>query len=265
MICAVAIMVLAVSGAAQAAPIQGSAGFGALGIVTENGTDLLNSTQFTMANMFFNTGGNTGDFASLPFGFQSPNPCPLDLNNMAAFTFGSTNIGTWTTTSGIIVHQTANYLNLSLVGAFTPGTMFSGLTQSPGTMNISFNKSGASISFNGAMAMDTPTLVTLSSFTATAQAERVTLEWTTESEIDNAGFNIYRAVSENGEYVQINESIIPAQGSSTQGASYQIVDEGLQNRKTYYYKLEDIDLNGTATEHGPQSATPRWIFGILGK
>jgi len=110
---------------------------------------------------------------------------------------------------------------------------------------------------------ETATLVTLSSFTATAQAGRVTLEWTTESEIDNAGFNIYRAVSENGEYVQINESMIPAQGSSTQGASYQIVDEGLQNRKTYYYKLEDIDLNGTSTMHGPKSATPRWFLGLF--
>jgi hypothetical protein len=107
------------------------------------------------------------------------------------------------------------------------------------------------------------TLVTLSSFTAAAQAGRVTLEWTTESEIDNAGFNIYRAVSENGEYVQINESIIPAQGSSTQGATYQIVDKGLQNRKTYYYKLEDIDLNGNSTMHGPVSATPRFLLGIF--
>ena len=35
----------------------------------------------------------------------------------------------------------------------------------------------------------------------------------------------------------------------------------LQNRKTYYYKLEDIDINGTATMHGPVSATPRLIYG----
>jgi len=110
---------------------------------------------------------------------------------------------------------------------------------------------------------ETPTLVSLSSFTAAAQSGRVTLAWTTESEIDNAGFNIYRAESENGDYVQINEAIIPAQGTSTQGATYQIVDKGLQNRKTYYYKLEDIDLNGNSTTHGPVSATPRWIFGFI--
>ncbi len=27
--------------------------------------------------------------------------------------------------------------------------------------------------------------------------------------------------------------------------SYEFVDKNVQNRKTYFYKLEDIDLNGT--------------------
>ena len=49
--------------------------------------------------------------------------------------------------------------------------------------------------------------------------------------------------SEDGEYSKINESLIPAEGSSTQGASYEYIDTRVQNRKTYYYKLEDIDLN----------------------
>ena len=49
----------------------------------------------------------------------------------------------------------------------------------------------------------TPTAITLSSFTAKAGNGSVTLNWTTETEIDNAGFNIYRAASENGEYVKI--------------------------------------------------------------
>ena len=73
------------------------------------------------------------------------------------------------------------------------------------------------------------------------------------------GFNLYRAESEDGEYVKFNDSLIPAEGSPTQGASYQFVDENVQNRKTYYYKLEDIDLNGTSMMHGPVSAMPRRV------
>ncbi|MCX5887216.1 MAG: hypothetical protein NT096_15115 [Proteobacteria bacterium] len=60
-----------------------------------------------------------------------------------------------------------------------------------------------------------PTVVNLSSFTATPSNRAVILEWTTESEIDNAGFNLYRADAEEGEYVKLNESLIPAQGSPT--------------------------------------------------
>lgn len=109
------------------------------------------------------------------------------------------------------------------------------------------------------------TLISLSAFTAKASNGRVKLEWVTEAEIDNAGFNIWRAEAAYGSYEVINEALIPAKGSSTQGVSYEFVDTTAQNRKTYYYKLEDIDLNGTSTMHGPKSATPRLILGILGK
>ena len=108
------------------------------------------------------------------------------------------------------------------------------------------------------------TLINLSSFTATPKFSQVIIQWSTESEIDNAGFNIFRSESENGDYIKVNDSLILSEGTSTQGAAYEFTDKNVQNRKTYYYKLEDIDINGTATMHGPKSATPRWIYGIFG-
>jgi hypothetical protein len=38
---------------------------------------------------------------------------------------------------------------------------------------------------------------------------------------------------------------------------YQFIDENVQNRKTYYYKLEDIDIFGKSTMHGPVSVMPK--------
>jgi len=70
--------------------------------------------------------------------------------------------------------------------------------------------------------------------------------------------NIYRAESEDGQYIKINDELIAAQGSAFEGAAYEFVDNGLQNRKTYFYQLEDIDFNGQSTFHGPIKATPRW-------
>ena len=60
--------------------------------------------------------------------------------------------------------------------------------------------------------------------------------------------------------MKINAEIIPAQGTAASGAAYQFVDSGAQNRQTYSYKLEDVDLNGAATQYGPVTATPRFIY-----
>ena len=86
------------------------------------------------------------------------------------------------------------------------------------------------------------TLVALNSFTATPASRAVMLAWSTEAEIDNAGFNILRAASEDGDYIKINTALISAEGSATEGAAYEFVDTNVKNRKTYWYKLEDIDL-----------------------
>ncbi|MCX5885994.1 MAG: DUF1566 domain-containing protein [Proteobacteria bacterium] len=107
-----------------------------------------------------------------------------------------------------------------------------------------------------------PTLIELSSFTASPANHQIIIRWETESEIDNAGFNLYRAEAEDGEYFKINSYLIPAEGSPTQGASYEFIDKDVKNRRTYYYKLEDIDLNGNNTMHGPMSATPRQVYRI---
>ncbi len=48
-----------------------------------------------------------------------------------------------------------------------------------------------------------PTLVELTSFTATGQLQSVFIQWTTASEIDNAGFHMWRGDIEDGEYTRI--------------------------------------------------------------
>jgi hypothetical protein len=103
------------------------------------------------------------------------------------------------------------------------------------------------------------TVITLAEFNAIPGSARVTLAWITASEIDTAGFNIYRSTEETSQYVKINSALIKATGSPGAGATYQFADNAAQNRKTYWYKLEDIDLSGKATMHGPVSATPKLI------
>jgi len=100
------------------------------------------------------------------------------------------------------------------------------------------------------------TLVELSSFTAIGYEDHVEIEWTTATEIDNAGFNLYRSLSKVGEKSKLNEGLIPAQSDELQGASYSFTDENYTPGVTYYYWLEDVDLHGRSTMHGPVSAVP---------
>ena len=99
------------------------------------------------------------------------------------------------------------------------------------------------------------TAITLVSFTATGNADSITLNWQTGTETDNAGFNIYRATTENGSYTQINDQFIAAKGDPVSGASYTYVDTDVEEDVTYYYKLQDVDLYGYDEWHGPVSAT----------
>jgi hypothetical protein len=98
--------------------------------------------------------------------------------------------------------------------------------------------------------------VALVSFDAIGMNGEVLLKWKTASEIDNAGFNLYRSTSRNGRYEKINTSLIPGLGSSSIGRSYSYADSSVTNGIVYYYKLEDIDFKGKGTLHGPVVARP---------
>jgi len=106
----------------------------------------------------------------------------------------------------------------------------------------------------------TPTLVELSYFRAKGLNGAVLLEWATETELDNEGFNLLRSDEQDGEYIKINPYLIPARGSAGFGAEYSYTDYDVENGVTYYYLLEDIDFYGVNTLHGPVSATPNDII-----
>jgi len=99
------------------------------------------------------------------------------------------------------------------------------------------------------------TLIDLISFTATPAPSKVVLSWETGSEIDNAGFHVLRSGTVNGVSTRITPSLIPSEGGVAQGAQYSYTDMNVEQGKTYFYTLEDINNNGMSTLHGPISAT----------
>ena len=101
-----------------------------------------------------------------------------------------------------------------------------------------------------------PTAVTLASFTAIARQGAVVLKWETATELDNLGFNLYRAESPDGPWTQLNGSLIPSlvpPGSPT-GAAYKFADAKAQAGVKYFYRLESMDVWGISSFYGPVDA-----------
>ncbi|MBX3728591.1 MAG: hypothetical protein KF858_05350 [Candidatus Sumerlaeia bacterium] len=106
--------------------------------------------------------------------------------------------------------------------------------------------------------VESPTLVQLVSFeaVATTLGAPVTLTWETAAEFDNVGFHIHRAVfSKANNWIpgeRLNATIIPAEGTPTQGAAYSFVDTlPLQADEQRGYLLFDVDTHGATSFHGP--------------
>ncbi|MFQ5638044.1 MAG: Ig-like domain-containing protein [bacterium] len=75
----------------------------------------------------------------------------------------------------------------------------------------------------------------------------VKISWVTGQEINNLGFNILRSQSRNGIFVLINKKLI----ASDSGGEYEYLDENVETSISYFYMLEDVDINGRKTQHGP--------------
>lgn len=131
--------------------------------------------------------------------------------------------------------------------------------EDPGAVYL-FVRYGDSTDYAPNAGSDPVTLIDLASFNATVNEDGVLVAWTTASEIDNAGFNLYRSQSPEGEWLRLNDALIPAQGGPTQGAAYSFLDEGTTGG---YYRLEDVDTSGVSTFHGPVSVGAPTAVGLL--
>ena len=89
-----------------------------------------------------------------------------------------------------------------------------------------------------------PLPVNLSFFRPTLEDDEVVIRWTTESELDNAGFNIYRSDARDGEFKKVNAELIQGNGTTGERSTYKWVDESAKPGAVYYYQIEDVSFAG---------------------
>ncbi|KAA3597871.1 MAG: T9SS C-terminal target domain-containing protein [Calditrichaeota bacterium] len=112
----------------------------------------------------------------------------------------------------------------------------------------------------GAIVLGVPDIalsVELASFSARQIENSIQLNWSTASETENEGFNIYRKIS-GSEFVQIasykSHRELRGQGNTSVETNYTFTDNSkLQNNEFYTYVISDVETNGLETKHEENS------------
>lgn len=100
-----------------------------------------------------------------------------------------------------------------------------------------------------------PLPVQLSSFQVERTETGIVIKWTTESELNNAGFNVLRREAKSGEFKPLNTMLIAGAGTTGERNTYQFVDTTAKTGIVYYYQLEDVSFAGerqTLATHRPR-------------
>ena len=72
----------------------------------------------------------------------------------------------------------------------------------------------------------------------------VVITWSTQSELNNAGFFIKRSQQRDGEFQIINATMIQGAGTTSEKQFYTYQDTTAQPNVVYYYQIEDVSLDG---------------------
>jgi uncharacterized repeat protein (TIGR01451 family) len=201
----------------------------------------------------------TNDGPAIAQGVTVTDPLPTQVT----FTDVSTTQGTCPTTGSTVV---CNIGSMSVGSVVTitidvQAATYTSMTNATNTATVSSTTSDPNLSNNTSSVTSTieaPTAVQLSDFHATMQPQGgVVIEWHTKEEVRNLGFHLYREDSTGRHRLDpslIAGSALVLRGGRPQHAAktYQWIDTAGDAQSSY--SIEDVDLNGTRTMHGPVQA-----------
>ena len=73
----------------------------------------------------------------------------------------------------------------------------------------------------------------------------IVVRWVTESELNNAGFNILRSEKRDSDFTKVY--FVAGQGTTSERTAYEWKDKTAKPNVVYYYQIQDISLDGQVT------------------
>lgn len=87
-----------------------------------------------------------------------------------------------------------------------------------------------------------------------------TVTWSTASESDNFGFDVYRAERREGPYERITARPLEGGGTTDLPRDYRFIDEQVEPGVEYFYYVESISLSGERRRFTPiMRAAPKYL------
>ena len=83
-----------------------------------------------------------------------------------------------------------------------------------------------------------------------------TLKWSTASEVDNFGFDVYRSTLEEGPFERITGTPIEGAGTVDAPQYYEFIDADIEPTQDYYYYVESISIDGVRERFSPIIKAP---------
>jgi len=256
--------------------IRPQGGSGTWALTATSGTVNLNGFHFDYIDTNgINIGGSTvlqaldgGQLTNLSTSYGSVNA--IQLNTTGSIPLQSTNVA-WTwgafnsfnpATAGT-PSPTDPYTLVSSTGCSGQTIDFTGWTgdwfESQTTFDVTDRISASGCTVNMAAAASS---VALRSLEAIPYNAAIDIRWETNSEQNHLGFNVYRADESSDEFQQVNTEIIRNFNNAGQArGTYRFIDNDVNNDETYYYYIEDLEISGKRTLHGPVNATPNASLG----
>ena len=78
-----------------------------------------------------------------------------------------------------------------------------------------------------------------------------TIKWSTASEVENFGYDVFRGDKEEGPFTRLNPKVIAGAGTVDEPRHYQYVDESIEAGREYWYYVESVSLAGVREKFTP--------------
>jgi hypothetical protein len=82
------------------------------------------------------------------------------------------------------------------------------------------------------------------------------VKWSTATELDNFGYDVYRGESLEGPFVRITEQPIEGAGTTDEPSYYEYVDDTIDPGRPYWYYVESISMGGIRERFTPVIEAP---------